>query len=388
MKNSIIASIAMATLFACNNPKSSKTETENNASMDTAKTTTVLPTTFYKRLEGTIAGKAIIMNLQRTNEGFSGGYYYNGPWLDLASYAKATKDSVYLNERNLYSSYFGLDSKYPKLTMGWNGNGFNGTWISGDSTKRYPIKLQEKYPEGSYKFSTGMYNDSIAAIPKNPKSPMAQIDFTYLKPEGNTDNIKWLDAKLKKLSGIKETSTGRQAGFENLSADYFKNYTSEVKTLGKKTDITTLNYLNYYRNNYQSIAFNNNDYIIVESLNGEYAGGAHGNYATLMACLDVKNKKELKLSDVVKIDSNTFQKIVEKNFRKLYNIKPNGDLKSVLFDNFIKPNNNFYFNQFGLAFMYNPYEVASYAQGQVAVFIPFAELTQYLNPEFKTRMGL
>ncbi|MGY3053408.1 hypothetical protein ACVWYG_001608 [Pedobacter sp. UYEF25] len=386
MRNYIIGSIALLILFACNSPKSGKIEAENSTHI--AKITTVLPSCFYKRLEGTIAGKPAIMHLQSINGNPSGGYYYDGPWLGLSNFTKTSKDSVCLNERNLYASYFEPNSKYPTITVGWNGNGFNGTWMSGDSTKKYPIKLEEKYPEGSYKFSAGTYSDSIAAIPNNPKSPMAQINFTYLKAEDGTDNTKWLDARLKKLSGIEDPNTGRQAGFENLSTDYFKNYASEIKQLGKNMDITEMHSLNYYRTNNQSIAYNDRDYVVLESLSEEYTGGAHGNYGTLMTCFDVKNKKQLALSDVIKIDSNTLQKITEKNFRKLYNIKPNGDLKAVLFDNFIKPNTNFYFNQFGLAFMFNPYEVASYAQGQLVVFIPFTELTQYLNPEFKTRMEL
>ena len=94
------------------------------------------------------------------------------------------------------------------------------------------------------------------------------------------------------------------------------------------------------------------------------------------------------LSDVVKIDSNTLQGLLEKNLRKQYNIKPGDELSSVLFDNFLKPNGNFYFNSRGLAFMYNPYEVASYAQGQIVVFIPFDQLSSFVVPAFAERIGL
>ncbi|MNR42176.1 hypothetical protein D3C85_1606590 [compost metagenome] len=96
----------------------------------------------------------------------------------------------------------------------------------------------------------------------------------------------------------------------------------------------------------------------------------------------------MSLSDVIKIDSNTLQRILEKNFRKEYNVKATDALNTVLFDNYLKPNKNFYFNSSGLAFMYNPYEVASYAQGQIVVFIPFTELKPYLLPAFVARMGL
>ena len=387
MKKISIYLCAIIALFSCNNPEKEKTAVVNETSVDSLQVNAQLPKNFYKRLEGTIDGKPVIMQLQRAGGDFSGNYYYNGPWLRVSNSEEISKDSVDLTETDRYAYYFSQNSKNANFKLGRTESGFSGNWISGDRSKTYPIKLVEKYPEGSYKFEVGYYKDSLLAKPSVAKSPKAEIGFTYLKPVDG-EKVSWLNEQLMTLSGLKNVNLSREEGFKSLATIYLKDYKDQIGKLLNGPDSSFVNSMNYYSHDYQSIAFNDKHYVTVESLSDDYTGGAHGNYASTMTVLDVQNKKQLKLNDIIKIDSKSLQKLLEKNLRVLYNIKPNEGLKSVLFDDFIKPNNNFYFNQYGLAFLYNPYEVASYAQGQIVVFIPFSQLNQYLVADFKTRMGL
>jgi len=376
----------MLILSACNNAKNSTT---NNESTDSTKTTeTTLPENFYKRLTGTIAGKPVVMNLQKVNGDYDGNYYYDGSWLNLASDTLIGKDSVILRENSFYDYYFDQNAKQPHLSLKWTGNAFKGTWQSGDKTKTHQVLLTEEYPEGSYEFTAGIYQDSAKAFDNKTKSPSAQISFEYLQPKKQVDQATWLNDQLKHISGIKNNAE-RETGFKTIAQAYFKDYKSEVadqQKNGRTDDFEA--WMNYTNNSQQSINYNGNGYVVIDFLADSYTGGAHGNYSSTMYCLDVQNKKQMSLSDVIKIDSNTLQRILEKNFRKEYNVKTTDALNTVLFDNYLKPNKNFYFNSSGLAFMYNPYEVASYAQGQIVVFIPFTELKPYLLPAFVARMGL
>lgn len=371
---------------ACNNPKNNSTSTESTDSIQTTKT--VLPENFYKRLTGTIAGKPVVVNLQKVNGEYDGNYYYNGSWLNLASDTLIGKDSVVLRENSFYDYYFDQNAKQPHLSLKWTGNGFNGIWESGDKAKKHPVLLKEEYPEGSYEFSAGIYQDSAKAFAGKAKSPAAQISFEYLQPKKQDDQATWLNNQLKHISGIRNGAE-RPAGFKAIAQAYFKDYIAEIADQQKngRTDGFEA-WMNYTNNSQQSISYNGNGYVVIDFLADSYTGGAHGNYSSTLFCLDVQDKKQMILSDVIKIDSNTLQRILEKNFRKEYNIKANDALNTVLFDNYLKPNKNFYFNNSGLAFMYNPYEVASYAQGQIVVFIPFTELKPYLLPAFAARMGL
>ncbi|MGM9479036.1 DUF3298 domain-containing protein [Pedobacter sp. GSP4] len=387
MKYSLLLCVfVMVVLNACNNPKNTGNTIETADS--TANIKTELTESFYKRLEGTIAGKKVVVHLQKVNDDVSGTYYYDGSWLNLSTDTLVGKDSILLTEYSFYESYFTQDFKSPHLALKWNGNGFNGTWESGDKTKKFPIALTEKYPENSYAFNAGIYQDSVKALPNQAKSPVAQISFEYLESTSKDEFGTWLNTELKKIIGIKPT-VDRKTGFKNIASAYFKDYKTQVAEQQKNgRDDDYQAWMNYTNNSQQSVTYNDNGYVVIDFLADAYTGGAHGNYGSTMYCLDVKNKKQLLLSDIVKIDTNSLAKILERNLRKDYNIKAKDALSTVLFDNFIKPNKNFYFNANGLAFMYNPYEVASYAQGQIVVFIPFAELKTFLVPEFAQRMGI
>ncbi|RBQ08790.1 DUF3298 and DUF4163 domain-containing protein [Pedobacter miscanthi] len=382
----LICLFVITILSACNNPKSTNNSIGTTDSTASAKTE--LGNTFYKRLEGTIAGKKVIMHLQKVNDDVSGSYYYDGSWLNLSTDTLIGKDSIILTEYSYYESYFTQDFKSPHLALKWNGNGFNGKWESGDKAKKFPIVLTEKYPEGSYQFKAGIYEDSVKAFTNQAKSPAAQISFEYLESKNTDEYSTWLNTQLKKILDL-GPQVALSTGFKNIATDYFKDYkiqVAEQQKNGRDDDFQA--WMNYTNNTQQSISYNDNGYVVIDFLADAYTGGAHGNYSSVMYCLDVKNKKQMVLSDIIKVDSNTLQGILERNLRKEYNIKAKDAISTVLFDDFIKPNNNFYFNNNGIAFMYNPYEVASYAQGQIVVFIPYADLKTYLVPAFAQRMGI
>lgn len=384
-KHLLFCLLLSAIISACNNNKSKSKSQEAEDTPQTVKRE--FKGNFYKRLEGTIAGKQVVMNLQHLNDDLDGNYYYDGSWLNLSTDTLIGQDSLILSEYSFNTSYFDQNAKEPHLHLKWTGTGFKGTWKSGDDSKSFPILLEEKYPEGSYQFTTGIYQDSVIAFTNKPGSPKAEITFEYLEAKDKDDSGNWLNDQLKKISGLK-TSVDREVSFKSFAAAYFKDYMSEVAQEQKESQNDEYERrMNYTSNNQQTVLYNENGYVVVDFLADAYTGGAHGNYGSSMYCLDVKNKKQLVLSDIVKIDSNSLQKLLEKNLRKQYNIKVNEELSTVLFDDFLKPNKNFYFNSKGLAFMYNPYEVASYAQGQIVVFIPFNELKANLVPSFAERIG-
>lgn len=372
-------------LTACNRNKS---DNKNEKTVDSIKTVIAdLPENFYKRLEGDIAGKRIVMNLQKTGSDYSGTYYYNGSWLNLSIDTLIGKDSIVLNENNFSEYYFDENAKSNTLALKWTGNGFKGKWTNGKKDKTFPVNLTEKYPSGSYAFSISTYEDSTKAFPKKIKTPIAEIGFKGLSAIGKSASDIWLNQELKKLMGLKANQTDWNMGFKNLATSYFANYKKTALDYAKDGD-TNEAFLNYSNHSYQSLVYNDKDFVIIEQMDDDYSGGAHGNYASIFHCLDIKNQKKLVLSDVVKVDTVILEQLLEKYLRKQYNVESGEQLTTVLFDNYLKPNNNFYFNDNGLAFLYNPYEVASYAQGQIIVYIPFTELKPYLAPAFASRIGL
>ncbi len=99
---------------------------------------------------------------------------------------------------------------------------------------------------------------------------------------------------------------------------------------------------------------------------------------------DLANKKVFSLPDIVTAPGiKTLSKLLESNFRKQYGVKPGESLASAgLFENIIKPNDNFYVTERGLMFTYNPYEIGPFAMGTIPIFVPFTSFQSDLQPKF------
>jgi len=84
-------------------------------------------------------------------------------------------------------------------------------------------------------------------------------------------------------------------------------------------------------------------------------------------------------SDIFTADSATLSALLTKEAEKIYGLTLS--VKSVPY------NSNFYFDNAGITFSYDPYEIASFAEGQILVFIPYSELKDMLKPSFIKRMN-
>ena len=72
--------------------------------------------------------------------------------------------------------------------------------------------------------------------------------------------------------------------------------------------------------------------------------------------------------------------LLEKHYRSKYGVSPTETLEEGgLFENSISANENFYITGKGIGFVYHPYEIASYAMGEIELFIPLKEFLPYLK---------
>jgi len=343
-----------------------------------------LPENFYKRFQGIIGEKNVVINLSRIGNTITGTYDYNGTQVNLVTDKIASQDSIILIENGLADHY--TEDIIPtgaKLHLKWTGTVFSGLRI--DGKEKSSIRLEEQYPEGSYAFKIASYADSAKAFPKKKDSPQANISYEYLMPSGSKPEEQWLDKQIKKAMNLQKYNASWATSIKNDATGYLKSYQNEIKETSNEDDEQSAT-LNYNKTQNLYLHYNNNGFVVIKHLFDSYSGGAHNNYATTLYCFDVKNQKHLSLSDLMKIDSVSLQKLVEKNFRIQYKIKPGEALTTQLFDDHLAANNNFFFDATGISFLYNPYEVASFAQGQIIVSVPYKDLKKYLNPAFVKRM--
>lgn len=354
-------------------------------------TDVTLPQHCYKRLEGSIAGQPVVLHLQRAGARFEAMYYYRkqGRWITLNYIAdSSSNDKLFFyeyTEGNLDMS--GNETQNAKLVCNYSNGILNGQWISGDNTKKHDFKLEETYPEGSYQFTVLSFADSAIGFASKPDGPVGKVSEMFVMPEGNDAAASWLGVQIKEILYL--DSSGRGMAIEDAvkksNAAYLASYKNDIKEMENEEFMATLNYESMQQ---ISVRYNERNYVVLESLAYDYSGGAHGNHGSALYCLDVANKKQLALQDIITADSNQLRTLLEKNFRSQAHLTTSQPLTEYLFENRLMPNDNFYFTEKGIGFLYNPYEIAAYAIGQINVFIPYTELKQFIQPDFARRMGL
>ena len=64
---------------------------------------------------------------------------------------------------------------------------------------------------------------------------------------------------------------------------------------------------NYYSSQDMSVLMNDNGWLVFETGNGQYTGGAHGGYDASYLKIDVQSKKLWRLEDILTVDSVKLQ---------------------------------------------------------------------------------
>jgi hypothetical protein len=116
-----------------------------------------------------------------------------------------------------------------------------------------------------------------------------------------------------------------------------------------------------------------------------YTGGAHGSYDVYFENYDLKTKKEIELDDLI-VDHKKFEQAVEKIYKETYHIPSNKDMTyDGWFDKEFRLTSNFALTPKGFYFLYNSYDIKSYADGQTPLFIAYDKLKGLLSTSFFTQ---
>ena len=162
-------------------------------------------------------------------------------------------------------------------------------------------------------------------------------------------------AEYRLLEKDYETILSMRYGEYNVTPTSFANqYTGEEDNVFDKDGI---------------LCFSNNVF--------RYTGGAHGVESVKYMCVDLDNGTIITGKDlfVDNYEAILSPIILERLAQKQKVNSPKELEKNGFFDiSDIKPNNNFYLNEKGITYVYNPYEIAAYFVGISEVFIPYEDI--------------
>ena len=194
--------------------------------------------------------------------------------------------------------------------------------------------------------------------------------------------------KAKKLTYIDANVTDLPAFLKGLGA-YITPILKEYKENDLKNDVlSTIKEFNgdvtgewYDETAIALFSKTPSTYTLSNTSNG-YSGGAHGYYRITFGNYDIQTQKKLTLEALFIADSNkTLHTIALNYYRQTRGLKPTESLvDDGWFENRFMLAENFAITPRGIYFLYNQYEIKSYADGLTEFLLPYSALHNIINP--------
>ena len=144
-----------------------------------------------------------------------------------------------------------------------------------------------------------------------------------------------------------------------------QEYISMVRDWGSTEELASVPTLNWESKCQCKIVYSNEKIASFKIISWSYTGGAHGMTVTKVGT--VQNGKILKLADLPSDVETLWQLAITKHFKaKSYDEYAK---KQTVFKPYITE--NFYLDDKGIHFIYDPYEIDCFAAGTIDIFVPY-----------------
>ncbi|MGI4733572.1 MAG: DUF3298 domain-containing protein [Janthinobacterium lividum] len=254
-----------------------------------------------------------------------------------------------------------------------------------------PVRLRLMPPmAGTLTFAVRCFADSAAAFPQEAKSPHGHFSLQALAPLGGAAVVRQAleisllrDLRGDSLDGLPTLplpafyKQQRQAFFQTYREDAADSRPAPADTAGigpygpgMRYENQTATYVLYQQGNLLSVGFFHYD----------FSGGAHGNYGTTAASYDLRTGHRLRYADIFRPTAETqLSALLGRAVRPLVGLAASDPLDKQLFVKEMPVTHNVFLTAGGAVFIYQPYEIAAYAEGEVRVFVPLAALRALLR---------
>lgn len=239
---------------------------------------------------------------------------------------------------------------------------------------------------GSLTFAVRYLADSLPAYPKDPESPKARFSLQALVPTGGPAAVlsTLQDNMLRDLRG---DTLGTLAAptlltlYQQQRDLFFKGYREDVAdVLTTSADERPSATLNYDEQAATYVLYQQGNLLSLGFFSYSYSGGAHGQNGTLAASYDLRTGRRLRYDDIFKPTAAAqLPALLGQAVRPLVGLTPSEALDKDLLVSEMPVTHNIFLTGGGVTFIYQPYEIASYAQGEVRVFLPLAAVRSLLR---------
>lgn len=328
---------------------------------------------FYKHLKGTINNNAAEMELNYGgNNSFTGVYYYTTALVPIAFYGELDSDNII--SLNVLSNDTEAGASFAcKFVAGVLQGNYTDT-----ANNKYPVQFTEDYTNGSIALNVQALMDSFKLDTAKQPEAVSEFGWRYLTVANDSTQ-----QPLNKLflRAIAETNIENfNTGFDSISKKYFAYYVMSNKDL---LGDTLYNWtLGWYSYSSMEVMYNRSGLLSFGVFNASYTGGAHGYEYTQCYSYDAQRHMPIGYTDLFNsADSLKLEAVLDKKVRAMYQIPDSENIEDHLLTDHVKPTDNFYLTETGVVFNYPPYQIASYAEGEIKIYVPFAELQGIIKPQ-------
>ncbi|RYU77889.1 DUF3298 and DUF4163 domain-containing protein [Hymenobacter persicinus] len=387
---------ALTALAACQSHPDSAATADQTAAPTKATVPAPVPAsadsagTWYRTYRAALGpGDSITLHLQRwpqllgadSRGHFFGSYSHaDGEPLIVDGNTVADPDSVVLRDQSLTT----LDARdqSPVWRLKWQGTELVGTRAG------RALRLRAARPAGSLVLQSIYRLDSLAAFPqrREPTAPYARWSLHALQTTAGPAAV---DAALRRaLHGDTLDSQPAptldalfRAQGQLSSKDYRREANAALQQLPPNDAATFPAFLNYEDQRTTEVFWNQGGLLSFGVQFYGYGGGAHGNYNTSVVTLNARTGRALRYADIFRPGvKGALQELLGRYVRRSLAQPPGTPLEKFLFVKQMPVTHNVYLTSGGAVFVYGPYEIASYAQGEVQVYVPFRALQPLLQP--------
>lgn len=337
---------------------------------------------WYKTYTGEIGNMEATLHLCKAGSSYSGYVWFRQlqwPMQIINSQRMTDTDSVQLSAMNGAASL--------NLTGVFNENNFSGnsTLQKGSASKNAGFQMSLNTGQGFTPFGYYFVQGSTR-LPAKLKNE-SQCDFS----SGTVWPINKgaLSASLKKeisvLLAIKPNVANPAVSMKAAEDEFFAGWLKDNSKMTPAEASQMGLSLSASQGTNIMVMYEDDRTITLAAFNSAYSGGAHDMYSTSLYNFDKKSGRRLQLKDVLTpAGIRLLPAYLDRAARMQYGITNQKPLdQNNFFVKEIKPTENFYITSDDIGFLYPPYALKSFADGEVNLLVPIQTLSRYLQPAFR-----
>ncbi len=335
----------------------------------------------YYHLTGNLGDIPIVIDLVaepvidgETFRTIHGSFYYTRYQQPITLSCSETGNSLKLDEYitdQAEPNSFELNFEAPGVFTGtWKGNG-----------KSFDVRLENGFKDGAHDLALWCKSDTLPATGSNgQRLGVAEFSQLWLVPK--EASIRELILKAQYSMHMPENqinSLNYQELYNKEKTTFMASFQQMAKEFGD--DSPAFNASDF---RYATPLFNAANLLTLSMNAYEYSpGAAHGNFGATLCSYDLEKKARIALEDLFEPGFEVLlNKLIEARVRTQLQIPEGEPLENHLLVDAVTFTNNFGLTGKGILFVYNPYEIAAYAYGEVPVFVSFEEMKAYAKPQF------